>query len=104
MVIYTDKLIPKRFAGYTIGPVILIRPSYRDDGPLLVHEKVHVKQFWRNPLAPFLMNFKKYRQRYEVEAYKAQIEAGADLVKCSVLLAENYKLNITYQKAIQLLS
>lgn len=38
LVFYTDRIIPERFAGLTIGFVVLIRPKYRDDSGLLAHE------------------------------------------------------------------
>jgi hypothetical protein len=74
MILYTDRLIPKRFAGYTVLFVILIRPAYRCDRGLLEHERVHVRQFWRNPLHPLLYWLSpEHRLAAEVEAYKEQL-------------------------------
>jgi len=39
---YTDKI---RLAGEARGPVILIKPKYKDDKGLHVHELTHVKQW-----------------------------------------------------------
>ena len=105
MIFYTNRFIPKRFAAYTIGPVILIRPEDKDDGPLLVHEQTHVKQFKRTlGLNGVLGLFESYRRKYEVEAYKAQIAAGADLDRCAELLATNYNLDLTQDQARKLLT
>ena len=48
IVLYTDKGIPERFAGYTRGIVVRIRPEYRNDKGLLMHELTHVKQNYRS--------------------------------------------------------
>lgn len=45
MVIYSDRLVPAPHAGCTRGPMIFIRPAYRDDQGLLAHERVHVRQW-----------------------------------------------------------
>ncbi len=42
---YTNKFEPKDFAGKTFGPLILIRPSHKDDVGLHMHELYHVKQW-----------------------------------------------------------
>jgi hypothetical protein len=34
-------------AGWAIGPIILINPDYRGCQSILVHERVHVAQWWR---------------------------------------------------------
>lgn len=41
---YTDN-IPESFGGMAYGPVIFIRPKYRDDKGLHAHEQEHVKQW-----------------------------------------------------------
>jgi len=70
MVIYTNWFIPKRFAAYTIGVLILIRPKYKNDKGLLEHEKVHVRQF--------LHLKKSWGLTAEVEAYREQLKYYED--------------------------
>ena len=45
IVIYTDKL-PVGTAGCANGPVIRIRPKYKDDVGLHKHEELHTIQWW----------------------------------------------------------
>lgn len=107
LVFYTDLIIPDRFEGYTIGPVILIRPSHRDDKGLLEHERVHVRQFWRTlGLHALVYRFSRaYRLRCEVEAYRQQIKhtQDADPMVFARLLADKYLLGITVNEALALL-
>jgi hypothetical protein len=42
---YSDNIDPK-FGGYAIGPYVRIRPKYKNDVGLHVHEYEHVNQFW----------------------------------------------------------
>ena len=107
-VIYTNHLIPNTFAGQTIGPFILIRPSHKDDTGLLEHEKVHVRQFWRT-LGLFGIGYllsKKYRLKIEVEAYKEQLKYYPTDKKAlfAYYLATKYNLDITQEEALKLLS
>lgn len=107
-VIYTNNIIPDKFAGQTIGPFIFIRPEYKDDTGLLEHEKVHVRQFWRTLGLfgiPYLLS-KKYRLKYELEAYKEQLKYYAQDKKpvFAQHLATKYDLNITVEEALKLLS
>lgn len=45
-VVYSDKLIKEPdFAGKAFGPLIVIRPSHKDDHGLFVHELYHAKQW-----------------------------------------------------------
>ncbi|MBI9110011.1 hypothetical protein [Maridesulfovibrio ferrireducens] len=105
MIIYTDRM-PKRFAGYTIGPVILIRPKYKDDAGLLAHEQKHVEQFWAAPVLHGVMyRFSKgYRLKSEVEAYQAQIECGMDINRAAKFLSGKYNLGISVDAAVDLLT
>lgn len=98
MIFYTDRLIPDRFAGYTVGPVILIRPSKVGDRGLLEHEKVHVAQFW-NPRWWFRSRLDK-----EVAAYREQLKRspGRESLFAS-FIATKYGLNITVEEAERML-
>ena len=94
---YTDKPIPTSFAGYTFGPIILIRPKYRDDKGLLEHEKVHVKQFWRTLGTHWILYklSKNYRLKCEVEAYKVQLKYSPDNIDHFVnMICEKYDLDL----------
>ncbi|MDD3938098.1 hypothetical protein [Rhodoferax sp.] len=44
--IYTDRL-PANVAGRANGPLIRIKPAYKNDAGIHAHELVHVAQFWR---------------------------------------------------------
>jgi len=104
-VIYCN-LMPERFAGYTIGPIILIRPKYRDDAGLLAHEKVHVRQWMKNPLMGLWYLFSKdSRLAYEVEAYREQLKHYKDDKSATFarFISEDYGLEITPYQAQALL-
>lgn len=85
---------------------MFIRADYKDDAPLIKHEQTHQQQmrndgvlvFW----AKYLFN-RKCRQAYEVEAYKVQIAAGANIDLCAGYLASMYYLSITVDQAKDLL-
>lgn len=109
LVIPTDIFIPKRFAAYTYGFLILVRPKHKDDMPLIEHEKVHVRQFWRYfGMSGLLYMFsKKYRLKFEVEAFRRQLELVREPQSAKKLfafyLASNYNLDITKEEALKLL-
>ena len=107
IVAYTN-LIPTRFAGYTLGFVILLRPMFKDDIAMLEHEKVHVNQFWRS-FGLFGIAYalsKTYRLKYELEAYTKQLEFCVDKERSKSLfayyLSTNYKLGISQEDALKL--
>lgn len=106
MILYTS-LIPSRFAGLNIGPVILIRPSHKDDNGLHAHEQKHVEQFWRNPLLHGIKYWmdEDYRLACEVEAYREQLKhSPQDAELFASYIAEKYDLGITPEKAMELLN
>lgn len=76
MTFYTDNLIPADSAGCTRGPVIFIRPKYRNDIGLLRHEECHVRQWLRTLGLHSILYLlsKKYRLKAEVEAYREQLK------------------------------
>jgi len=104
---YTNKFIPKRAAACARGPVIFIRPKYRNDIGILEHEKVHRWQ-WILTLGihSFLyLLIKRYRLWAEVMAYKKQLQFppanGKDIYrrKYAHYIATGYKLKITEEDA-----
>lgn len=100
MIFYTNWL-PARFDGFTIGPLSLIRPAFRDDAGLQAHEAVHRAQFVGNPLMGLLYLFSaRHRLAAEAAAYHAQlIHQPEALDKFAQLLATDYRLDITRQQA-----
>jgi hypothetical protein len=102
VILYTN-LVPKPHAAYTIGPLILIRPEYRDDIGLLEHERTHVRQFWANPLRYSLSFFvADWRLEYEVEAYREQLKHSPnDRLTFAGYLVDRYKLDITIDEALE---
>ena len=102
IVFYTDRLIPQQFAGYTRGPVIFIRPEYKNDKGLLEHEKVHVRQFWRTLglHGPIYKFSKSYRLKCELEAYSVQLRYSPNSADVfAKFITEKYDLDITQAEA-----
>lgn len=97
MIIYSN-LMPRRFDGWTIGPVSIIRPSRRDDAGLHAHEAVHRRQFYSTfGLAGirYLIS-RRWRRVYEVEAYRAQLEYSPQNIELFARnLSEWYDLGIS---------
>ena len=62
------------FRGYAYGPIAFIHKDFKDDASLRIHEKVHIKQFWKtlglHPVLYWLSD--SYRLRAEREAYTKQ--------------------------------
>jgi hypothetical protein len=95
MVFYTDRFIPEIFGGYTVGPIILIRPKYIGDRGLLEHEKVHVRQFF-SPRWWF-----KSKLEWEIEAYREQAKWYPDdrIPLFATFIATKYGLSISAVEA-----
>lgn len=107
MIFYTERFIPAWAAGCARGPLIFIRPKYRDDVGLLAHEQVHVSQWFKtlglHPL--FYRLSKRYRLWSEVQAYREQAKRYPDdrRLMFAVSIAANYKLSVTTEQAYELL-
>lgn len=99
---YTNWFVPARFAAMTYGPFIFIRPDRKGDVGLLEHEKVHVAQFWRNPLFGLAYLFlKKARFAYEVEAYRVQAVYHPEKIDAyAQALATLYGLDVSQDEAL----
>ena len=107
-VFFSDLFMPKRFAGYTVGPLIFIRPSHRDDVGLLAHERVHVRQWLRSLGLLHSLRYllsDSYKLACEVEAYQAQAACYPDdrLPLFAGYIAKDYSLSITQADALKLL-
>lgn len=74
LLFYTARL-PETAGGAANGPIIRIRPKYRDDVGLRKHEELHVWQWWLTlGLHPFLyLLVRQYRQWAEATAYRRQM-------------------------------
>lgn len=104
--IYYPKWVPFADALALSPSIVLIRSQYRDNTPLRVHELVHVEQQRDDGTLTFWWRYltsRKHRQVYEVEAYKAQIDAGSSLGVCAGHLANDYYLGISFTEAQELL-
>ena len=123
---YTDKYVSEGAAGSTKGPVIFIRPAYRDDKGLYEHELMHVKQWFVVTAAciallaatqPVLVGlglaverlmytfYPRYRLASEVIAYKEQLRHYADdrTEMFAGFIADNYNLKVTKEEVIEML-
>lgn len=106
LVVQTRHLIPARFDGYTVGPVVLVRPG--TSAALLAHEQTHARQFWRwlgcNGL--LYQVSRRWRLRLELEAYRAQLAVAGlpAALPLSAVLASHYDLDITQEEAYRLLT
>jgi hypothetical protein len=107
LIFITNKFIVEGFAGCAMGPVILIRPEYKNDIGLLEHEKVHRKQWLRTfSIHSFLYLWSdKYKLSAEVEAYKEQAKHYLDdrRPKFAEYIASRYGLMVTKEEALELL-
>lgn len=105
MVLYTRLLWFA--AGLTASQrLIIIHPKYRDDKPLLAHERTHQQQMARVGTLTFWWRYltsKAFRHASEVEAYRVQIAHGASRSVCALCLATKYRLGLDYGMAYQLL-
>lgn len=103
LLFYTDRL-PDGVGGCTNGPVVRIRPKYRDDAGIHKHEELHVWQWWLTlGLHSLLYLFiRPYRQWAEVEAYRRQMRYPPHLSLDSAaqrLAAPRYELGLTADQA-----
>lgn len=98
---YTDDL-PEGSGGIAKGPFVRIRPKYKDDKGLHVHEEEHVWQFYVTlGLHNILYDVSdKYQKWSEAQAYGAQYAAGADLDKMvRRMMSDIYDYTVTEDKA-----
>jgi len=81
-------------AAITIGTWVFMRPSATPD--VLPHEKVHVKQFRKQPFTFWLRYLfsRNARLHYEAEAYAESINNGLALTTAIQYLVSAYYLDI----------
>ena len=85
---------------------MFIRADAKGNIPLLKHEQTHQRQMADDGVFVFWFRYlfqPKWRQHYEIEAYKVQIAAGASLDGCASLLSSMYFLDINFYQAKDLL-
>ena len=104
--IVSTHLIPKGFAACSLWPFILVRPEQRGNVALIEHELVHYReQAWITPVwvLRYLVS-RKFRLAAEVRAYSRQIELDALTREQAALALLSYRLDITFEKAMQSLA
>ena len=118
LVFYTDLFVGTGNAGKSFGPIVVIRPAYKDDRGLLEHELQHSRRFWKtlglSAIEYVLSRTAKLEQ--EVECYKVQIavtvaDRNLNLAQQENLtklfagfIANNYGLSISVTDALKLLT
>ena len=105
LTIYSARFVQPGFAATTRGPVIFVRPEYRNDRGLLEHERVHVRQ-WLRTLGMHSLLYalsKDYRLGAEVEAYREQARHYPDDRRpmFARAIAEKYGLDISPDAALK---
>lgn len=95
------------FAGKANAFIVRIKERYKDDKGLLVHEVVHVKQWFMTlGLHSILYKFfKGYRYLAEIKAYRKQL-VYADNVSASArhfasFLSKKYDLDVSTEEALK---
>jgi hypothetical protein len=105
LVIYTDKLPKDWQGGVTQGPVIRLRPKYKDDPGILAHELVHVRQWYLTLTLHSLLHLlvPRYKLWSEVQAYREQAKHYAEdrRPQFAEFLASRYGLDITASQALE---
>ena len=93
--------------GITLAPWLILIPLWaRHDSAYLAHEQCHAAQQRRIGVLRFWWLYLRsdaFRLGVEVEAYKAQIAAGAPLGHCAYWLATGYGLALTIEESHKLL-
>lgn len=103
----SNVLVPEGCAGCARGPVIFIRPEYKNDQGLLEHERTHVRQWLRTfGLHSFLYLLSDdYKYHAELEAYRVQLkycqDKKASANKFANFICNNYDLNLDLTKVLQ---
>ncbi len=105
--VYTDRL-PDGVGGCANGPLIRIRPKYREDVGIHEHELEHVRQWWITLGVHSLLYLlvRRYRLWAEVQAYRAQMEhrdrhGGYLTIEAAAARLANprYRLGLTVDQA-----
>jgi len=116
LIVYTDRMaddVGGFFFGFLLIWWICIKPKYRNDQGLHVHELIHAKQHvrWIGLMLIFYWLFRVVRLKSEVEAYRKQLRyppatnhSTRYLAMYARFLAKpRYRLGITEKHAATLL-
>ena len=76
----------RTYGGFTWFFFAVVRKDASEH--LIEHEKTHIRQFWRNPLA-YLFNLIFNRYKLELEAYQTSVQYGLDVDRAAIHLS-NY--------------
>lgn len=97
IVIYDGRFIPKHLTAVNWWFVTFIRPSSKGDKAVLEHEREHMYQINRYLILwPILYHCsRKWRLKFEAEAYAVSVKNGESLEACTFFLVELYDLDIT---------
>jgi hypothetical protein len=112
---YVVKIEPPKYidqAAVTHLFEVTIRPAYKNNTAMRMHEETHVKQNYRTlGMAYFIYAYSaQYRLKCEIEAYRAQIAASSNPDKCREFSIEalsgsddNYDLHVSRDEIRKLL-
>lgn len=107
MIFFTTNFIPDNAAGCTRGPLIFIRPEYKNDKGLIEHEKIHRWQWFRTfGLHSFLYLLSDvYRLAAEVEAYREQAKYYNNDRRelFAEFISRDYGISVSVSNALKLL-
>lgn len=106
MIIET-RFLPEFIFGLAIWPFIFVQPRFRHHHGLIQHELVHLNEQRRSFVIPWLLSYllsKRFRLKAEVRAYRRQIEVGGTSVQRAARNLLQYRIGITYEEALSLLS
>lgn len=101
LVLHTERGIKPGFEAAARGPVVFIRPVWRGNAGLLVHELEHVRQWWVTLGLHSILYLlsRRYRAWAEARAYAAQIDATDEahwtVAKAAAVMARGYDLRMT---------
>jgi len=76
VLIFISNWMPKKFSGYHVGCLVLIRPTHKEDEGLIQHELTHVKQNIRTLGWSGIKQIwnKNHKLNRECEAYAVQLQ------------------------------
>ena len=104
-VFITERFIPRRYSGMSLGVMVLIRPGIEDGSALIEHEITHCRQFYRTFGLHALLYFssEKYKYKAEVEAYAAQagVSGKENLRIYARYITELYGLHVRFSVAYE---
>lgn len=108
LVIYVD--FRTTFAGVALGPVVLIKPKYRDDDGLRAHELTHVEHSYIGLIIIHALLYKfsdRFRYWSELTCYRVQLgfsqpdQLDANAKKYARFIATKYDLDdVTMKRAL----